>query len=74
MGPACYLTVRDCVSCARERVNIRRVTKALQLFPATGPLEDVALDILGEFIATRTGCKYLLVITCRSTKLVKVVP
>ncbi len=28
MGPACYLTRRDCVSCAREWAKLRQVTKA----------------------------------------------
>ncbi len=54
--------------------KIRRVTKAMKLFPVTGRHEDVALEILCELIATRTGFKNLLVITCRCTKTVKVVP
>ncbi len=65
MGPTFYLTVRNCVSCARELLKFRLVSKALNLFPATGPLQDVSLDIFDEFIATSTGFKDLLVITSR---------
>ncbi len=74
MAPACYLHVRNCRDCARERVSFRRVSKALRLFPARSPLEDVSLDILKELLRTPRGNRYLLVITCRFSKLTRVVP
>ena len=67
-------TVKNCVSCARNRVRLRRKSTALQLFPATGPLEFVAIDILGPFIRTKNGNRYLLVIGDRFSKLTRTVP
>jgi len=38
MVVACYNVVRDCTTCAKERVRIRKTTHFLKLFPATEPL------------------------------------
>jgi hypothetical protein len=40
-------TVRLCTVCAKNRVTERKRTSFLKLFPASGPLEFVAMDILG---------------------------
>jgi Integrase zinc binding domain len=40
-------TVRHCTVCAKNRVTERNRTSFLKLFPANGPLEFVAMDILG---------------------------
>ncbi len=66
--------MRDCVSCAREPGKSPTGHKGPEALSRHRTLEDVALDILSEFIAARTSFKYLVVITCRYTKLVKVVP
>ena len=68
------MTVRNCVSCARNRVKLRRHAKQLQLFPAGGPLEFVSIDILGPLVRTARGNRYLLVISDRYTKLTRTVP
>ena len=74
MAVDCYATVRRCPHCARNRIKLRRNVEELQLFPATAPLESVSIDILGEFIRTRKGNVYLLVITDQFTKMVKKIP
>jgi Integrase zinc binding domain len=47
MAADVYETVKRCDACARNRINERRKTNPLKLFPAKGPLESVAMDILG---------------------------
>lgn len=74
MSMDCYATVRACVSCARNRVKLRRNSTEMKLFPATRPFECVAIDILGELIRAKRGKRFLLVITDRFTKLVRTVP
>ena len=70
----CYTTVRNCSECARERIQLRKNSKRMRLFPARRPLEEVSIDILGELIRTKRGNQYLLVITDRYSKLVRTVP
>ena len=67
-------TVKNCVSCARNRVKLRRNSHTLKLFPASGPLEFVAIDILGPLIRTSRGNRFLLVISDRFSKLTRTVP
>ena len=38
-----YNTVRNCASCARERISLRKHASYLKLFPAQAPLEYVAI-------------------------------
>jgi len=68
-----YNTVRNCSDCAKERVRARARNTQLKLFPAAAPLEDVAMDLLGELVTTPRGKKHILVITDRFSKLVRVV-
>ena len=70
----CYATARRCTTCAQNRIKLRQHTQQLKLFPATAPLEAVAIDVLGELIKTSRGYEYLLVISDRFTKLTKTVP
>ena len=69
-----FNTVRQCSSCAKERLSLRRHSRFLKLFPAERPLEYVAIDILGPLPRTQSGNKYLLVITDRYSKYVRTVP
>lgn len=69
----CYATVRRCPTCAKNRIKLREHAQPLQLFPASGRLESVAIDALGELIKTARGNQYLLVISDRFTKLIKTV-
>ena len=69
-----FNTVRQCSSCAKERLSLRRHSRFLKLFPAERPLEYVAINILGPLPRTQSGNKYLLVITDRYSKYVRTVP
>ena len=66
-------TVRGCRTCAMNRVKLRKHINRLRLFPATRPLESLAIDILGPLPKTKTGKRFLLVIKDRFTKLTQVV-
>ena len=74
MAVDCYATVKNCVTCAKNRIGLHKRAKFVRLFPATTPLEFVSIDILGELIRTRRGNKFLPVITDRFSKLVRTVP
>ena len=74
MAVDCYATVRKCATCAKNRIKLRQRTNKLQLFPPSGPLESVAIDIFGELLKTKRGFQYLLVISDRFTKLTKTIP
>jgi hypothetical protein len=54
-----------------SRRNGKRIRPS---FPANGPLESVALDILGPLPRTRHGNRFLLVISDRYSKVTKTVP
>lgn len=66
--------VSNCSSCSKSRVQGRRRTNPLKLFPATEPFKDVCLDLLGPLPWTVNRNRYLLVIVDRFTKLTRVVP
>jgi transposase InsO family protein len=74
MAEDVFETVRKCDACARNRISERRHTNFLQLFPAKGPLESVAMDILGPLPRTKHGNRFLLVIADRYTKVTRTVP
>ena len=67
-------TIRNCAHCARNRVNLRKHTNDLKLFPAEGPLQAISMDILGPLPRTERGKRFLLVINDRFSKLTAVVP
>ena len=69
-----YNTVKQCEACAKESIRLRKIAAKLKLFPATFPLESVALDYVGPLPRTYRGHTHLLVITDRYTKLTRTVP
>jgi Integrase zinc binding domain len=69
-----YETVRMCDVCARNRIAEKRKTNPLKLFPAKGPLESIAMDILGPLPRTKHGNRFLLVIADRYFKVTKTIP
>ena len=69
-----YHTVRQCSSCTRERITLRKHATYLSLFPAQPPLEYVAIDILGPLRKTTDGHRYLLCITDRYSKIIRTIP
>ena len=69
-----YATVRNCSTCAKNRLKLRKRTNPFKLFPATKPLTSLCIDILGPLQRTKKGYRFLLVITDRFTKLSQVIP
>ena len=74
MANDAYQTVRNCASCAATRGTRVRHQKDLKLFPAAGPLEFVAMDLLGPLPKTTHGNRHVLVMTDRFTKLTRSIP
>ena len=69
-----YQMVKECRSCAAVRGTPFRHQKFLKLFPATGPMEFVAMDFLGPLPKSHSGKRHVLVITDRFTKLSRAIP
>ena len=69
-----FATVRNCTTCAKNGLKLRKRTNPLKLFPATKPLASLCIDILGPLTKSKRGYVFLLVITDRFTKLTRVVP
>ena len=66
---------KECHACANERVKLRQHASPMKLFPASAPLEFVAIDILGPLNpASQDGNKFVLVITDRFSKLTRAIP
>ena len=69
-----YETVQRCESCAATRGTQYTKQKHLRLFPANGPLEFVAMDILGPLPKTKQGNQFVVVLTDRYSKLTRAIP
>jgi transposase InsO family protein len=75
MSRDCTPFVRRCPSCAaRQLKRGPKRSTPLNVFPPDGPLEFVAMDILGPFPVSQTGSRYILVISDRFSKLSVTVP
>ena len=74
MAADIYKTIRNCTTCAENRVKLRKRTHPLRKFPATRPLESLAIDILGPLTKTNKGHRFLLDMSDRFSKLTHVVP
>lgn len=61
-------------TCAKFKVQGRRRTALLKLFPAHEPFADVCLDLLGPFPVSGRGNRYILVIFCRFSLLFRAIP
>lgn len=62
-------TVRRRVSCAKDRIDLRKHTSLLNLFPAQAPVESVVLDPLGPLPNSKPGYRLILVMIYRFTTL-----
>lgn len=69
-----WAIVRNCHQCARNRLKLRKHKNSLNLFPAMEPLQSLAIDLVGPLTKTKNGNQFLLVTTCRFSKLTSVVP
>jgi hypothetical protein len=69
-----YQYVKQCHECTKENSDLFKRHKALRLFPAAGPLDFVAIDLLGPLTRTKAGHQYLLAISDRFSKLVRTIP
>jgi len=67
-------TSNDCRSCAEARGTRYKTQKPMKLFPASKPLDFIAMDLLGPLPATESGKAFILVITDRFSKLAQVTP
>ena len=67
-------TVHECESCAKNRIRLLKQANNLRLFPATTPLECVAIDILGPLPWAKEGFRFILVVTDRFTELTHAIP
>eukprot|EP00171_Calliarthron_tuberculosum_P004535 IDg4535t1 len=74
LAASCCETVSSYAACAKERIRIQANSNPLKFFSPSGPLEDIAIDLLSELTQTRRVNKFLLVIVDRYTKLVKTIP
>eukprot|EP00171_Calliarthron_tuberculosum_P022605 IDg22605t1 len=70
---SCYQAVRACPACARERIKLQSNSTTMKLFPPSGPLEDVTMDLLGQLWPTDRGHTQILVIVDRFTKMVRAI-
>jgi len=68
-----FATITKCTTCARNRLTFRRQTPPLTLFPVSEPLTDLSVDIFGPVSPSRSGNRFILVITDRFAKLTKCV-
>ena len=73
LGTDVAATVRGCGTCAMNRFKLRKHLNRLKLFPATRPLESLAIDIFGPLPKTKAGKLFLLVIAGRLTMLTQVI-
>ncbi|CDF38390.1 unnamed protein product [Chondrus crispus] len=74
MALECHACMRQCDSCARERVQLRKHSTFLKLFPARRPLEFVAMGILGPLPRSTKRNQYLLVISDQFPKMTRAIP
>ncbi len=66
--------IRQCTTCARRKQPVPRKKAPLQQYQVGGPLERIALDIMGPLPETEDGNQYVLVIGDYFTKWVEAYP
>lgn len=69
-----YASVRECSSCAKNRVKLRKYSKKLMLVYARAPLAFVALESLSDLVRTSWNNPYLLMSTDCFSKVTRTVP
>lgn len=61
-------------SCAKHKDLLRKKQHKTKLFPLTGPLDDITLDLLGPLSKTRNDNHFIIVIAERYRKLTRTFP
>lgn len=74
MASDIYDFVRRFISCIHNQGTHYKHQKHLRLFPASGPLEFVAIDIRGRLPKTKKGNLFVVMATDRFSKLTRAVP
>eukprot|EP00171_Calliarthron_tuberculosum_P003323 IDg3323t1 len=70
---SCNQAVKAFSACARQRIKLQSNSTTQKLFHLSGPLEDIAMDLLGQLWPTSRGHTQLLVIIDRFTKMVRAI-
>ena len=73
MATDVYGVVTRCAACAQSQLALRRHTAPMRLFPATEPLTEVNVDILGPLPTSRARNRYVWVFPDRFSKVVRCV-
>lgn len=71
---SCYHTIKAGAPCAKERVVVQASSTPLKLFPPSGPLEDVSIELLTKLIPSGRGHTNILVINDHFTKIARAIP
>ena len=66
--------VRNCRTCVQAKGVKGKKQHKTKLFPPTGPLDDIAIDLLGPLPRTKNGNSFIAVITDRYSKLTRAIP
>lgn len=67
-----HCTVKSYTDCPRMETKFSHQLR-VELFPASGSLDVISIDILGLLSRTRSGNQFLVIITHRYSKLTKVI-
>lgn len=70
---SCYIIVRACEACAKERISLQTKSSPMKLFPSNGPLEDLAMYLLTKLLPSKRGYINMLIFTDRFTKMVQTI-
>lgn len=62
-----------CSACAQSRLPLRRQTAPMRLFPASEPLREVNIDILGPLTRSVARNRLVLIFTERFSKVTRCV-
>jgi hypothetical protein len=66
--------VESCKICNTQKKGRRRMKAGMKLYHAGSPMERVHIDILGPFVESRNGMKYILVMVDQFTKWIELAP
>lgn len=68
-----YTNVAKCRGCARNRLDARRHTSTLNLFPADEPFASLATEFCEPFLDSESGNKRILLTVDRPSKLTRAI-